>query len=195
MQQITEEFQKGLAQIQKESNAQIKELMDNIQTCQKEMTAIKTENAELKEKIEILEKTKLDEKNFESALDQSLRRMQFSLVCRQEITQVEIPNPATGIEVVDIHLNPVNDDMEEDECDSPTTPKLSATKRPRFCWKWNKDAEAWLCNECSQNNYSRSKQAKMDIFTKGLRENMWADTITWRMRVFTKIDTVCKSHT
>lgn len=124
--------------------------------------------------------------------------MQFSLAWQQDVQTVESPSATgTGTEIVDIHFNQLHDNPDEEEpnCVSQsTTPGPSSAKKPKFYWKWNKEAEAWLLNKCVQHHFSRCKQTKMDIFHNGLMENMWADNVTWRMRVFNKIDTVCKSN-
>ena len=189
---IVEEFQRGLDNIKKEVNVEVAELRTKIQSCEKEIDLLREENKDLRENMEKINDGKLNKTDIDVALKDSLKEMQFALVCKQQVKTVKIPAGNTS-EIVHIHLDEMNEEHHEDEetLETPETTPNTA-KKAKFYWKWNKEAESWLLKQCEENQFSRSKQVKMDIFQRGLRQNMWGNNVTWRMRVFNKIDTVSK---
>lgn len=80
-------------------------------------------------------------------------------------------------------------------CSANPSPKIPAsTKKSKFFWKWNSTAEDWLHEKRRQNSFSRSRSIKSEIFERGIAEKLWTESVTWSVRVYNKIDTICKTN-
>lgn len=80
-------------------------------------------------------------------------------------------------------------------CSANPSPKIPAsTKKSKFFWKWNSTAEDWLHEKRRQNSFSRSRSIKSKILERGIAEKLWTESVTWSVRVYNKIDTICKTN-
>lgn len=77
---------------------------------------------------------------------------------------------------------------------NPSSKTPASTKKSKFFWKWNSTTEDWLHEKCRQNSFSRSRSIKSKIFERGIAEKLWTDSVTCSVRVYNKIDTICKTN-
>lgn len=75
---------------------------------------------------------------------------------------------------------------------NPSLKTPASTKKSKLFWKWNSTAKDWLHEKRRQNSFSRS--IKSEIFERGVAEKLWTESVTWSVRVYNKIDTICKTN-
>lgn len=192
---ISKEFKEGLAQIKKE-NVEVLNSVSN------RLSTVKVESQALRRDIERLEKQIEDvAKGISKDITDHLQGMPFFLQpCTQH--QIVITNKdLENLERMDLDLGSVSAETETSTqevaqpCTSTPDPQTPApSRKTKFFWKWNSAAEDWLYEKCRKNSFSRSRAIKSEIFKEGIREKLWTDSVTWSVRVFNKIDTICKGN-